>query len=143
MSRVIDRALTAALDAPSVLRWAAVVAWAAMIFVASDQQGLAISEDPGVDRPFRHTAHVVVYAGLAALLVWALAGRRLPSPGRAVAGGVLAVLYGVTDEWHQTMVPTRTGRPEDLVWDAIGATLAVVGVLAVAGWARRSGARGG
>ena len=30
----------------------------------------------------------------------------------ALMSGLLALLYGVTDEWHQTMVPTRSGRVE-------------------------------
>lgn len=131
MSSFVDRLVELALRAPVPLRWMALVAWASTIFLASDQPGLAISDDPGVDRPFRHGAHVVVYAGLTLLLIWALTGRRIPSPRLVIGCGLLAVLYGVTDEWHQTMVPTRTGRAEDLVWDGLGAAIAVGAVLLV------------
>ncbi|MCY7417186.1 MAG: VanZ family protein [Chloroflexi bacterium] len=91
-----------------------------MIFALSNQPGLAVSDDPGVDLPLRHVAHVVVYAVLTVLAGWALTGSRAISGRIIVVSGLLAMLYGVTDEWHQTFVPSRTGRPEDLIWDGIG-----------------------
>lgn len=133
MSRSLGAVMRGALRIPTAVRWVAVVAWAAMIFVLSDRPGLAVSDDPGVDLPARHLAHVVVYGVLASLLAWALSGRRMPSTRLLAACGVVTLLYGVTDEWHQTFVPTRTGRPEDLVWDALGAAIAVVAISLVRG----------
>ncbi len=132
MSLLVDRLVAVALRVPTPLRWLAVLAWAVMIFLASNQQGLAVSDDPGVDRPLRQVAHIGVYAVLTILLTWALSGSRVPSLRLAVTCGLLALLYGVTDEWHQTFVPTRMGRPEDLVWDGLGALVAV-GVIVAAG----------
>lgn len=143
MSSLVDRLIEVAIRVPTPLRLVALAAWAGIIFLASNQPGLAISDDPGVDRPFRHGAHVVVYAVLTVLLVWALTGRRLPSPGLAIGCGMAALLYGVTDEWHQTMVPTRSGRAEDLVWDGLGAALAVGAVLLVRTRAERRRMTGG
>jgi VanZ family protein len=131
MSRHVEGIVASALRVPTPVRWLAVAAWAALIFLASNQPGLAVSDDPGVDKPMRHLAHIAVYAGLTVLVAWALAGRRLPSPRIALVSGLVALLYGVTDEWHQTMVPTRTGRPEDLVWDALGALIAVGAIVIV------------
>ena len=125
MSRIVTRFTDAALHVPTPLRWLAVVAWAAMIFLASNQAGLAVSDDPGVDRPLRQVAHMGVYGVLTVLLAWGITGRRYPPPRLAMLGGALALLYGISDEWHQTMVPTRTGRPEDLIWDGVGAAIAV------------------
>lgn len=141
MSLVVDRLVEAVLRVPTPLRWLGVLAWAAMIFLASNQQGLAVSDDPGVDRPLRQVAHIGVYAVLTIMLTWALTGPRIPSLRLAVACGLLALLYGVTDELHQAFVPTRSGRPEDLVWDGLGALVAV-GVIVAAGpaGARRRGA---
>lgn len=36
---------------------------------------------------------------------------------------ILASLYGITDEFHQTFVPTRSGKVFDIVVDSAGATL--------------------
>jgi len=103
-----------------------------MIFVLSNQPGLAVSEDRGVDLPLRHVAHVVVYAALTVFVGWALAGARAPSRRVTAAAGALALLYGISDEWHQTFVPSRTGRPEDLVWDGIGVLIGVAVLLLTA-----------
>ena len=63
---------------------------------------------------------------LAALLVRALAWRgEVTVTVMAVAFG-LALLYGVTDELHQSFVPDRTGKAADLVWDGAGALIGVV-----------------
>jgi VanZ family protein len=138
MSRAIAPLVEAALRVPRTLRWLAVVAWGAMIFLASNQQGLAVSDDPGVDRPLRGIAHVGVFGVLTVFLAWALCGRRIPTWRTTVTAGGLAFAYGISDEWHQTMVPTRSGRPEDLVWDALGVAVAVA-VITLVGAASRRG----
>ena len=43
-------------------------------------------------------------------------------PGRF---GVTALAYGLTDEFHQSFVPDRNGRLDDVVTDAIGAAIGV------------------
>jgi len=40
--------------------------------------------------------------------------------------GFLAMLYGMTDEFHQTFVPTRTGQPRDVLIDLIGITCVMI-----------------
>lgn len=120
-------------DAPNsairiVRAWGPVVAWMALIFALSAQPGLRASNDPNVDQPIRHFAHVLVYAALAMLLLRA----RSPATAsawtwrRVLLAVLLAVLYGVSDEVHQTYVPQRTGHLVDVGWDLLGA---VAGVL--------------
>jgi VanZ family protein len=103
----------------------------ALIFVLSAQPGLRVTEDASVDRPLRTLAHLATYAVLAGLLVRALAAGRRPLGVAAVAAWLLAVLYGITDEMHQAFVPDRTGRPADVVVDAVGAAIGVAGAMAV------------
>ena len=83
--------------------------------------------------------HGAAYAGLAAVIVRALAGGRLRGVGTASLLGAwtIAVVYGFTDEWHQSFVPGRTADPRDLLADAVGAAL---GLGAVGAWSiiRRS-----
>jgi VanZ family protein len=142
MSAPLEVASRIALRVPTLARWLAVGAWAGMIFLASNQPGLAVSDDPGVDKPLRLLAHLAVYAVLTVLLAWAVTGRRLPSPTLAVVCGVVALLYGVSDEWHQTLVPTRTGRVEDLVWDGLGAIVGVVAIVVTGRLTRRAAGPG-
>jgi VanZ family protein len=98
----------------------------ALIFVLSAQPGLRVSSDDAVDGPVRQIAHVVIYAGLAVLLVRALAWRGDVTWTVMAAAFGIAFLYGVTDELHQSTVPNRTGQAADLVWDAAGALTGVV-----------------
>lgn len=78
--------------------------------------------------------HVLAYATLGAAFLFALADAR---PQRiTIAAAVIAVflgtLYGISDEWHQSMVPDRTVEFLDLVADAVGAAIGVGGASAAA-----------
>lgn len=129
-----------------VRAWGPVVAWAALIFLLSAQPGLRVSDDPSVDQPIRHVAHVVVYAVLAMVLLRALSwGAARPWTRRHVLLAVLlAVLYGVSDEVHQTYVPQRTGHLVDVGWDLLGAVAGVLVLRLLAGrWSRRASVQAG
>ena len=75
----------------------------------------------------RKTGHLVAYGILGALNFRAVragrAGWRLPW---SLIATVLAVIVASLDEWHQTMVPSRTGMPADVLLDAVGATIAQI-----------------
>ena len=71
----------------------------------------------------RKCAHLMEYAILSALLLRALRQHLLAA--RSVAF-VLAALYAIVDEVHQSFVPSRTGSLWDVVTDAIGAFLGLV-----------------
>jgi VanZ family protein len=134
MSRLLAAATSRALRIPTSLRWCAVFAWAAWIFLLSNQPGLVVSADPGVDGPARHLAHVATYAVLTLLIAWALTRHGWPTARLAIVSALVALLYGVTDEWHQTFVPTRHGQAVDLIWDGLGALITAMAIVA----ARRS-----
>jgi VanZ family protein len=77
-------------------------------------------------------AHAMLYSGLAALIVRALAGGWRPfAGGIAVAAVLFSTLYGVSDELHQLFVPTRTADLNDLAADAVGSAVAVAVLYAV------------
>lgn len=112
------------------LYWLPALALMTLIFMLSSQSGLRVSEDAAVERPIRVSAHLVVYGTLAALFLFALARGGRPSRRHVTIAFGLALLYGASDELHQSFVPGRAGRVDDLVVDAIGATVG----LAI-GWA--------
>lgn len=76
--------------------------------------------------------HGLAYAGLAALLVRAVAGGhwRAVTTRRTMIAVALAILYGVSDEWHQSFVPERSADAADVLADAIGASVGGAAVLA-------------
>jgi VanZ family protein len=90
----------------------------------------------------RKYAHLVGYAVLA-LLLWR-AWRKPSQPGSTPwrwsdAGLVLTlvVLYAVSDEIHQTFVPSRVASVRDVLLDTTGAALALLCLWAVNRWRRR------
>ncbi len=104
--------------------WIPVAVYMAAIFYAS-----SLSVLPGpVGYWFSDTLlHMACYGGLALFTLRALAGGKWAGvhAGVALAAWLIAVLYGVTDEWHQMYVPGRTPELRDLVNDAIGALAAL------------------
>ncbi len=74
--------------------------------------------------------HGASYFGLTLLLIRALARSRWSGVTLVTlaAAWAIAVLYGVTDEWHQSFVPNRHAEFRDVAADAIGALAAAVAV---------------
>jgi len=73
--------------------------------------------------------HFTVYAILALLLERALAGGgspRLSLRDSALRGAfIIAVIYGISDEFHQSFVPGRAPDVFDVLTDAAGAAFAL------------------
>lgn len=69
--------------------------------------------------------HALLYAGLGALLVRALAGglRRHVTLASALAAVAIAAAYGISDEFHQWFVPPRSVEGLDVLADTVGAAL--------------------
>jgi VanZ family protein len=110
------------------LRWGPALGVMAVVFALSSQPGLRVSDDPGVDLPLRHVAHVAAYALVCLCLVrgicWGLDGK--PRSRDLLLAVALATLYGVSDEVHQSFVPDRTGHAVDVGWDLVGAMVGAV-----------------
>ncbi len=111
--------------------WLPALAMMALIFVLSSQSGLRVSQDPSVDKPFRISGHLLAFASLAALLLFALARGGRPGWYHVAIALGLTILYGASDELHQSFVADRTGRLDDLVVDTLGAAagLAIAWIL--------------
>ena len=69
--------------------------------------------------------HALGYAMLSAAFAYGLIGSQLVTPRHLAFAVSLAVLYSLTDEFHQAFVPGRTPSLMDLGVDAVGAVLGV------------------
>ena len=88
----------------------------------------------------RKAAHMFLYFVLA-LLVWLALTRLLRvRPKRACAALVLCALLAALDEYHQTLVPGRSGELRDILIDLIGAGIALLlfALPPLSVWLRRS-----
>ena len=106
-----------------LVRWMTVVLWMGGIFMLSAIPSLGlppVSAYAGYDHPRRKLAHVLEYAGLSLLLYRAFR-LHVCRPSRAwLLAGLVAALYAVSDEWHQTFVPGRERTARDVALDGIG-----------------------
>ncbi|PUA35490.1 hypothetical protein C8Z91_30295 [Paenibacillus elgii] len=114
-----------------IVRWLPSVLWMAVIFYLSSRTGddlggwldeirLIIPSMEGFD-----WGHFVSYFILAWTYLWALRPKRLTFLVKFTVV-LLCVLYGVTDEYHQSFVPGRTPDVMDIRNDGIGAALAML-----------------
>lgn len=117
--------------------WGPVVAYMAIIFAVS-----AMSAPPSPVAVGDKVEHFVAYAAMGALLLRATSGGRLDglTVMSALAAWVIATLYGVSDEYHQSFVPGRSPDVNDVAADSLGAALAVVALWASGIIARSRGA---
>jgi hypothetical protein len=100
-----------------VSRYAPPLAVMALIFALSATPDL--SSGLGLwDLVLRKLAHITVYAALWLALVRATDWRR------PLTATIVALLYAVSDEFHQAFVHGRHGTPVDVGIDAIGLALA-------------------
>lgn len=105
--------------------WLPALLWMGLIFYLSSRPDLPCHPDERADFVLKKAAHVVEY-GILALLLWrALANTsQTDSPARWVF--LLSLLYAISDEVHQLFVPGRNGTPLDVLFDALGAALALL-----------------
>lgn len=98
------------------LRWAVVAIYAAAIFGLSAQSGITA---PYLVSNFDKVCHGIEYGGFTAVLAAALAAGG--SPLVLTRAALLAILYGITDEYHQSFTPHRDSSVWDVAADATGA----------------------
>jgi VanZ family protein len=125
-----------------VINWGLVILWMILIFTFSTESFSSEESTPFLARLLadllphslarhmdtivyliRKLSHWIEYLILGILLMRALKAQssRQPALRRMVWSILLATLYAVTDEYHQTLVPGRSANPLDVVIDSFGA----------------------
>lgn len=96
----------------------------AAIFALSSRSELP--KPPSVSgEVFSTMGHFGAYFSLGITLWWALGLGRFTPRTRILMAWGLAVLYGISDEFHQSFVPYRTPDIRDVLVDAIGAVIGI------------------
>jgi VanZ family protein len=96
--------------------WGAALAIAGLQVVLSAQPDPRLAEEAMLDLVLKICGHLVMYAGFAFALRYALSG----APRAAVVVLIVGGLFAVADELHQSRVPGRTASTEDVAIDAVG-----------------------
>ncbi len=137
------------MDHPKWLRWTLWLIWIILIFILSHQDGVSSSNLSESVKAFikkilqllylanegtgqgawgwliRKIAHMTEYAVLflQTFRVIVLYKTRAMSLGYSLA---FCLLYSLSDEFHQTFIPGRTGTLRDVVIDMMGASMMLV-----------------
>jgi VanZ family protein len=114
------------------LRFIPAIIVISIIWYFSDQPGLKSDYTPIIDFFLRKGAHILEYSILYLTLFWAFLNHKFTKLSQnqfnyihiqALCIGFIATLL---DEWHQTWVAGREGKPLDIVFDLLGFLLAYI-----------------
>jgi VanZ family protein len=99
-----------------------------MIFWLSSRSSLP--SPPGISYAISANAgHFLVFFALATFILFGLGAGKQASRRELYIAGALALLYGVSDELHQSFVPGRDASVLDLAADAAGIVVALAWVV--------------
>jgi VanZ family protein len=131
----------------SVSNWMPVVAWMLLIFAGSSDvlsaahtsrfivpflrwldPTISIHAIIAIHFALRKLGHFTEYAVLAFLIWRGLRGTLAGTAKGLLAAAVFSVtaLFAISDEFHQSFVPTRTASAHDVMIDCVGALAAVL-----------------
>lgn len=108
------------------LWWGPVAVWMGIIFYFSAQTNFDFVPERWQIDPVSWAVHFGEYAVLALLLRQAMLHTPRLSRHAGSLAFVLAVLYAISDEWHQSFVPGRYPDVRDVMVDAAGALVALL-----------------
>ncbi len=108
--------------------WLPPVLLMGIIFYLSSRQNISVSESTTVDFAFFKSLHIIEYGMLTFLFfrAYALTFTRWTGRKIVIFSAVSALVYALSDEIHQTFVPTRTGQLRDIFIDLIGISVVVM-----------------
>jgi VanZ family protein len=95
----------------------------ALIFVASGSQGSELPKFGIWDFAFKKGGHLIGYGLLGVAYLHGLTRGIFRDRRALLLAILLAGLYAITDEFHQSFTPGRTPSPVDVGIDTVGASL--------------------
>ncbi len=108
---------------PLLIRGFALLLWMLVIFFFSSLPGSEYPFNPNLAYYLeRKGAHVIEYAILMFLAVRFASSlfSRLSFKYTLLLAGTFSILYGMSDEWHQSFVPYRGAKASDVAIDGLG-----------------------
>jgi hypothetical protein len=105
--------------------WLPPILWACLIFISSSRTVPGTSEIHWQDFFVKKTAHIIVYAILSLLMYRGFLKSGYDNKKAGYLAILTSVLYGATDEFHQSFTPGREPTLRDVIFDTIGAALAI------------------
>ena len=105
--------------------WLPPLVWALIIFKFSSGVIPQVSSLFWPNFAFMKAAHIFFFSVLAILLYRSLRGSGISRKKSAIWAVIMTILYGVSDEFHQIFTQGREARIRDVIFDGVGASLAI------------------
>ncbi len=107
----------------NLIFWLPAVLWAGLIFYLSSRTN--VTPGWGIwDEIFSCSAHFIEYLILSFLLLRAFDNTtNLAIKTKYVFVVIIVILYAMSDEWHQSFIPTRIPSLFDIITDIMGAVV--------------------
>ena len=114
-----------------LIYWLPVIIWMSIIFTLSSFEAARITQVDFLELLIKKAAHLVEYG-----ILWWLIYRALintfnkqknlvtKQPKFVIYSLLFTIIYAISDETHQTLVPTRQGTIRDVFIDTAGAIIA-------------------
>lgn len=110
-----------------ILRWGPAILWAVIIFTISSIPTLPKTKIIWWDFILKKTAHIIEYGIFYLLIVRALSnitGKQLlpkkVNKTTLLTALILAIIYALSDEYHQSFIIGRTAKLTDVGFDTLG-----------------------
>lgn len=104
----------------TIYYWGPVVLWMGVIFYFSSRARIAVSDEYTLNFLFFKTLHVIEYGILFFFSYRATYNLEKDKRMAAVYAACITILYAITDEIHQTYIPSREGTFRDVFIDTLG-----------------------
>lgn len=110
-----------------LIYWLPSFIWMCLIFLMSSRTTVQASTVDWFDFVIKKTAHFIEYFILNTLFLYSMKKTTSFSKPRLVFTALfLTILYAASDEFHQTFVSGRTGKPRDVFIDSFGASVSAL-----------------
>jgi uncharacterized protein YfiM (DUF2279 family) len=106
-----------------IWRWGPALVVMALIFIASGTPSSELPQFGGWDVFAKKGGHILGYALLAAAYCHAMNNSRGITKFQVITAVGLAILYAISDEFHQSFTPGRTASARDIGIDAAGVSI--------------------
>ena len=108
-----------------ILNWLLVVLWMLLIFSLSSRSSFPVDFTPTIYKVISSLFHVFLYAVLTWLLIRSLIASGLKPKRALFYSFLIVIIYGSSDEWHQSFIPGREMALDDWLIDAVS-SLAII-----------------
>ncbi len=108
-----------------VKRWGPAIFFMVVIFLISGTPSSDLPEFGGWDLLTKKGGHLLGYALLAAACYYAINNGKRATRLQIFLAALIAILYAISDEWHQKFVPGRNCSLIDVCIDTIGGFIGI------------------